>query len=289
MPSTPTHILLYESFGWTPPLFAHLPLLLRANGQGKLSKRSAHEAGMPIFPLSWYDKEADATYPGFCEEGYLPEALLNFLALLGWSPGGNQELMTLPELIEKFSLNRINKAGVRFDINKLKWFNQQYLRALPDETLTDTYLRPELAKAGISASEDDLKKACDIGKERIFFPKNLWQEVSYFFSPPASYPWDVVAKRWSPAMLALFEALIGKLRDLSKDALPADFKEAIKREAQQHGTKIGLTMKLVRMAVTGQEAGHDLAETLAYLGRDEVTGRLRSASLAWQQRMATDD
>jgi glutamyl-tRNA synthetase len=197
-------VLLYRFLGWedTMPQFAHLPLLLKPDGHGKLSKRDADTLGFPIFPLNWNGidhKTGEQVFSqGYREAGYLPEALINFLAFLGWSPGTQQELFTMEELIESFSIERVGKAGVKFDINKAKWYNQQYLRVKPDEELATTYLLPILQDKGIQCSLENAVKISHIMKERVTFPDELWSEVTYLFDRPSSYDEQVVQSKWTP-------------------------------------------------------------------------------------------
>ena len=188
LPSAPLHVLLYQYLGWedSMPRFAHLPLLLKPEGNGKLSKRDADKHGFPIFPLNWKDPNSGEVAAGFKEQGYLPEAFVNFLALLGWNPGTNQEEFSMAELIETFSVERIGKSGTKFDINKAKWFNQYYLRKKPDSELAEM-LQQQLKEQNIDCSDEKVVKIVGEMKERATFPQDFWTEAKYFFLAPESY------------------------------------------------------------------------------------------------------
>lgn len=279
LPSAPIHVLLYEFFGWQPPEFAHLPLILRPDGNGKLSKRVADQLGFPIFPLTWTDQEGNVSI-GYRERGFLPEAIINFLALLGWHPSDNRELFTLEELIQEFSLERITKSGARFDFEKAKWFNQQYLRQKSGEELLPFFFEGlEQANVGLSAADIDKEKAvriCELMKERITFPKDIWEEASFFFVPPATFDEQAVAKRWNEQAALLLKAYAEKLQ--TADASDgASMKHLLSELAEAEGLKIGKVMPALRLALTGQMAGPDLVEILDILGKEEVVKRLLHA------------
>lgn len=269
LPSAPLHVLLYRAFGWenTMPQFAHLPLLLKPEGNGKLSKRDAELGGFPVFPLEWISPEGVKAI-GFREEGYLKEALINFLAFLGWNPGTEQEIFSMDELIEAFSLERINKAGAKFDINKAKWYNEQYLRQRSDEDLAQTYL------ADFDA--DKAVKIVHLFKERVTFPQQITQEAKALFTAPTSYDEAVVASKWNDDAKKGIAAF--------KDALPAienfvadDIKHALVAELEKLGIKMGKVMQALRVAVTGVGAGPDLMLSMEIMGKNEVITRLTTA------------
>src|SRR5690554_6869094 len=214
LPSAPLHVLLYKYLGWedTMPEFAHLPLLLKPDGNGKLSKRDAEKQGFPIFPLSWPDPTTGEVAVGFREAGYLPEALVNFLAFLGWNPGTEQELFTLDDLVGSFSLERINKAGARFDIQKAQWYNQQYLRRKSPEALA-AYLLESLAAEGIECSREKAVAVAGLMQDRITFPREIWEQGKYFFRPPESYDEKVASKKWNEdavKVISAFSEALGK-------------------------------------------------------------------------------
>jgi glutamyl-tRNA synthetase len=198
LPSAPLHVLLYKFLGWedTMPQFAHLPLILNPDGEGKLSKRKAALYGFPVVPLRWVEANGDVVM-SYKEEGYLPEAAVNFLAFLGWNPGTNQELFTMEQLIEAFSLERIGKAGTKFDINKAKWYNQQYIKQKSAAEISK-YLVTDLEKNNISYDAIKVEKITELLKERIVFPKDLWTEGKFFFVAPDSYDEAVVSAKWTP-------------------------------------------------------------------------------------------
>ncbi|WP_342265222.1 glutamate--tRNA ligase [Cardinium endosymbiont of Philonthus spinipes] len=265
LPSTPIHILLYRYLGWADqtPQFIHLPLLLAPNGSGKLSKRHADQYGFPAFPITWNSPDLTVE-KGFREAGYLPEALLNFLALLGWNPGTHQELFTLKALIEAFSLERLGKSGVKFDIAKAKWFNQQHIKQQGLAAWAD-YFSKEAAKEGVSCSQEEAIAICNLVKDRITFPKDFWQEGRFFFFEPLDYEAELIEKRWNQqtkeGMVAFTESLT---------ALAAWNGDQIKPLLQ----KTPGIMPLVRMALTGNMAGPDLTEIIILLGKDKAYKRL---------------
>ena len=267
LPSTPTHILLYQYFEWTPPRFAHLPLILREDGQGKLSKRMANEAGTPIFPLTWQDPLTGKASQGFREAGYLPSALTNFLGLLGWHPSGNQEIFRREEMIDAFSLSRINKSGVRFDSQKARWVNQQHIRMMEDSHLAKKHLIPALREKGIETTVSYAEKACRLIKERIHFPQEMLKEGIYLFQAPQVPPID----HTHTDLIAPCRKVITELAPFT----PKEVKEAIKRVIAKEGLKIGEGMSLLRLILTGQPKGPDLGEIISLLGREETIKRLK--------------
>lgn len=279
LPSVPIHSLLYEFFGWESPQWAHLPLLLKPEGTGKLSKRDADTHGFPLFPLDWENPETHEISPGFREAGYLPNAFLNFLAFLGWNPGTQQEIFSKEELIQAFSIERIGKAGVKFNIDKAKWYNQQYLQAQPIQTLI-TYLVEDLKKHNITFEENSLEDICQLLKERIVFPKDLWEQGKYFFIPPTAYDEKTKQKKWndeSAPFLKRFVEEVEKVFDFS----PVEIKKAFMEALGSH--KMGQMMPLLRIALTGQSSGADLMETLRILGKEEALSRVNTAIVRWEK------
>ena len=284
LPSAPLHVLLYRYLGWekTMPHFAHLPLLLKPDGTGKLSKRDGDRLGFPVFALEWRGTDAETGEPtvskGYREEGYLPEALVNFLAFLGWNPGTSQEIFSMPELIEAFSIERVSKSPAKFDQAKIKWFNEHYLRAKPDTELAP-YLLAALEEHGIACTPEKATQVVGVMKERVSFPQDFWQEAKYFFEAPTTYDEQVVAKKWNPQVSAALAAYA--------EALPADSEPSANAEVLKNifndttaaqGLKPGQVLQALRVAVTGAGAGPDLFETLAILGTGEVGQRLRAAT-----------
>lgn len=274
LPSAPLHVLLYKYLGWQKdmPHFAHLPLLLKPDGNGKLSKRAADQMGFPIFPLTWTDPETKEIAKGFRETGYLPEALINFLAFLGWNPGTTQEIFSMDELIKAFSIERIGKAGAKFDIHKAQWFNQQYLRAKSDEELA-TFLMRALQQENISCTQEKAVKICSIMKERITFPKDLWEQGKFFFIAPTSYDESVTSKKWNDEVVKVLTSYKDALGNLSVvDAVTA--KTTLENVASQLGIGTGKIMQAFRVSITGAGSGPDLMVTLEILGKEEIIQRI---------------
>lgn len=271
LPSAPLHILLYRAFGWEAPQFAHLPLLLKPEGNGKLSKRDGLLGDFPVFPLEWKDPATDEISRGFREDGYFPEAVLNFLALLGWNPGTEQEIMSIDELSAAFSLESIHKAGARFDVNKAKWFNQSYLRAKDDETLA------ALIADKLPAGFDGVKVA-KLMKERVTFVSELVSEVPYLFEDPTVYDEEVATKKWDDlakkAMPLVADAL-GKMP--SEDFESAAIHDAIFAALEAAEIKPGKVMQALRLAVTGDGKGPDLMLVMEILGQDSTVKRINQA------------
>lgn len=281
LPSAPLHVLLYRYLGWesTMPQFAHLPLLLKPDGTGKLSKRDGDRLGFPVFPLEWHGTDTETGEPtvsrGYREEGYLPEALINFLAFLGWNPGTAQEIFSMDELIEAFAIDRVSKSPAKFDQNKAKWYNEHYLRAKPNAELAP-YLLTALAAHGLNCTPEKAEQIVGVMKERVSFPQDFWEEAKYFFDAPMEYDATVVAKKWNPqvadALASYADALVG-----ATTASAEGLKNLFNQTVEAQGLKPGQVLQALRVAVTGAAAGPDLFETLVILGTDEVAGRLRTA------------
>jgi len=284
LPSAPLHVLLYRYLGWekTMPHFAHLPLLLKPDGTGKLSKRDGDRLGFPVFALEWHGTDAETGEPtvskGYREEGYLPEALVNFLAFLGWNPGTSQEIFSMQELIDAFSIDRVSKSPAKFDQAKIKWFNEHYLRAKPDMELAP-YLLAALEEHGIACTPEKAAQVVGVMKERVSFPQDFWQEAKYFFEAPTTYDEQVVTKKWNPQVST---ALSAYAEALPADSEPSSNAEVLKNifndTTAAQGLKPGQVLQALRVAVTGAGAGPDLFETLAILGTGEVGQRLRAAT-----------
>lgn len=275
LPSAPLHVLLYRYFGWedTMPQFAHLPLLLKPDGNGKLSKRDADKHGFPVFPMDWIDPTSGDTAMGFREQGYLPDAFLNFLAFLGWNPGDHRELFSLDELIDAFSVERIGKSGTKFDINKAKWYNEQYLRAKSDDELAQ-YLIDDLQLEGIQIEFSKATQIVQVMKERATFPSDLWKEGKFMLVAPDSFDEAVLAKRWNNDALAVLGTYKKKLVDFPGELNPESAKSLLEAAAEDNGIKLGKVMQAVRLAVTGVGAGPDLMAVFSILGKDELVKRL---------------
>lgn len=286
LPSAPLHVLLYRYLGWEEemPRFAHLPLILKPDGNGKLSKRDAEKHGFPIFPLEWTDPNSGEKVEGFREDGYLPEAVINFLAFLGWNPGDQREIFSMEELFEAFSVERIGKSGTKFDINKAKWFNQQYLKNKDNDALVP-YLKEALQKASISADEAKLAKVCGAMKERVTFPQDFWNEGKFFFQMPESYDEKVVSKKWNADAVKVLDAYKEALGNV--DSLTAETAKAtLQKVLDELDIKMGKVMQAVRLAITGAGAGPDLMEIIEILGKDEVTQRISTALTKLQDHVS---
>lgn len=277
LPSAPLHMLLYQYLGWeeSRPEFAHLPLLLKPDGNGKLSKRDADKHGYPVFPLDWEDPKTHEKSIGFKEQGYLPQAMTNFLAMLGWNPGTEQELFTMDELIESFSIERINKSGAKFDIEKGKWFNQQYLKNIDNEVLANDFLKL-LQQKGQTCSKDKAAAICGLLKERVTFPEEFWTSGQYFFFAPSSYDEKTISKKWNDETKMLLGEYAKALKEA--DSISADSAlELLKLVLDRHGVGLGKVMQALRVSLTGIAGGPDLMGIIEVLGKDEVIYRIESA------------
>ncbi|MDX1476270.1 MAG: glutamate--tRNA ligase [Saprospiraceae bacterium] len=273
--STAHHVLLYRAFGWeaTMPEFAHLPLILKPSGQGKLSKRDGAKFGFPVFPLFWED--TSGAFLGFREEGFLPEAMLNFLAFLGWNPGTEQEIFDLNELVAAFSLEQVSRSGARFDYDKALWFNSQYLQTMDDQTLA-ARLHPLLnAKYG-KVDAAILPAYCNLFKERAQVLGDLVDGGSYVFEEPGDYDDAFVSRKWDAQMATHFDGLKDRLADLSEFA-PQQIEMAIKPYIQDNGLRFGDVLQLLRCSVSGSPKGPDVFRMLALLDQETVVRRMTAS------------
>ena len=275
LPSAPLHKYMYDCFGWQPPEFAHLPLLLKPDGKGKLSKRDSDKHGFPIFPLEWKDPASGEVSTGFREEDYIPGALINFIALLGWNPGDDREVFSLDELTEAFSLERITKAGARFDIDKAKWFNEQYLRDQPIESLASTIVQ-EALNDGFDCSIEKASLIAELMKERVSFGKEMYGQARYFFQAPSSYDEKVVRKKWNEDVKAVFVEYADALEKVGS-ADSAAIKTLLEEILEKHESHLGKVMQILRVSITGVAGGPDLMETISILGLEETSSRIRKA------------
>lgn len=274
LPSAPLHVLLYKFFGWENemPQFAHLPLLMKPDGNGKLSKRDADQMGFPIFPLNWKDPETGETAIGYKEAGYLPEALINFLAFLGWNPGTTQEVFSMPELIQAFSIERIGKAGAKFDIQKAQWFNQQYLRAKSDEELAE-FLLNTLRNENVECSQEKAMKIAGIMKERVTFPKDFWEHGKFFFFSPTIFDQGVAAKKWNDEAVKVIAAFRDEVSTLNSiDAATA--KATLEKVTTGLNIGAGKILQALRLSITGAAGGPDLMMIMEIIGKDEIVKRI---------------
>lgn len=273
LPSLPLHILLYKAFGWeeTMPQFAHLPLILKPDGKGKLSKRDGDKLGFPVFPTNWYTPEGEV-YSGYREWGYFPEAFVNMLALLGWNPGTEQEIFSIKELSEIFTLERVGKAGSRFDPDKTKWFNQQYLKVKPNHELA-VLVEAELRKDGITADINFLEKICNLLKERANFVKDIVQEGRFFFKVPEYYDVEAIQKRWKPDSASILMELKEVL--ITTEIFKANnIENNIKQHFEPKNIGLGQVMTPFRIVVVGTTSGPSMLEITELLGKDEIIKRI---------------
>ena len=269
LPSLPLHFMLYRSFGWKNPEFAHLPLLLKPDGKGKLSKRDGDKMGFPVFPLYWPYGE---TARGYREDGYYPDAFINMLALLGWNPGTEQELFTLDELIAAFSIERVHKAGSRFDPGKAKWFNHQYLQRKSNEEIAMQF-REELRARGFHYDLPEIETLVALVKERISFVKDLWNETDFFFIAPEKYDQEVVKKRWKEDTPAILRELKNELASI-EDFSPAETESTVKNWIAAKGFNTGNVMNALRLVVVGASRGPHIFDIICWLGKEKTIERI---------------
>jgi glutamyl-tRNA synthetase len=258
------------------PQFAHLPLLLKPDGNGKLSKRDADLGGFPIFPLEWTDPNTGEKAKGFREEGYSPEATANFLALLGWNAGTEQEIFSMDELIKTFSFERVHKAGARFDIQKANWFNQQYLKAKDDAVIVNE-VKPLFVAKGIEVSEEQAVQIVHLLKDRVHFVKEIVNESLFLFNSPEVYDQDVVLKKWNEEAVTAISGFKEALEGLEGDFVADQIKTTLHDTMESLGIKMGKIMQALRLALTGAGAGPDLMVIMEILGKEEVVNRLTNA------------
>lgn len=277
LPSAPLHVLLYEYLGWTAqmPQFAHLPLLLKPDGNGKLSKRDGDRLGFPVFPLEWKDPKSGDTSSGYREAGYFPEAVVNFLALLGWNSGTDQEIFSMQELINLFSLDRVSKSGAKFDYEKGKWFNHKYLQNKSLEEVTDQY-QHILVEKEIIEDSDKVQKIVSLVRERANFVNELWIQSAFFFVAPESYDEKTVQKRWKAETPALMEELIEVLQTID-EFTPEKTEETVKAWIAEKAYNMGAVMNAFRLSVVGESKGPHMFDIISIIGKDETILRLKKA------------
>ena len=277
LPSAPLHVLLYRAFGWedTMPTFAHLPLLLKPEGKGKLSKRDGDRLGFPVFPLEWHDPKTGDISSGYRESGYFPEAVVNFLALLGWNPGTEQELFSLDELVEQFDIHKCSKSGAKFDYQKGIWFNHEYILRKSNEEIARLFA-PIVANNGVDESMERITKVVSMMKDRVSFVKELWPLCSFFFIAPLEYDEKTVKKRWkadsAKVMTELAEVLEG-IDDFSVEGQ----EPIVMKWVEEKGYKLGDVMNAFRLALVGIGKGPGMFDISAFLGKEETLARLRKA------------
>jgi len=277
LPSMPLHILLYEALEWGDdrPQFAHLPLILKPTGKGKLSKRDGDKLGFPVFPLQWTDPKSGEVSRGYREDGYFPEAFVNLLALLGWNAGTDQEFFTMDELVEQFSLERVVKAGARFDPEKAKWFNRHYFQQKDDAVLVEAF-RPLVAAKGVQASDDLLLKVVSLVKERCEFVADLWEQASYFFVAPEDYDAKTVKKKWKEDTPEKLNTIIELFHDIDQWKAES-IKDSFSNFMNIRAWSFGVVMVPIRLALVGTSAGVDLFDICEIIGKDETIRRIENA------------
>ena len=277
LPSAPLHVLLYRAFGWedTMPKFAHLPLLLKPDGNGKLSKRDGDRLGFPVFPLEWHDPKSGEVSSGYRESGYLPEAVINFLALLGWNPGTNQEILSMDELIQLFDLTHCSKAGAKFDFEKAKWFNHEYILHADNRELAEMFI-PIVKGNGIDAPMEKLVTVVGMMKDRVSFMKDLWDTCKFFFVAPETYDEKTTKKRWkedSPEMMLELAAVLENIDDFSLE----NQEKIVMKWIEDKGYHLGNIMNAFRLTLVGEGKGPHMFDISSVLGKEETLKRIYRA------------
>ncbi|MDZ7776256.1 MAG: glutamate--tRNA ligase [Bacteroidales bacterium] len=275
LPSLPLHAMLYKAFNWDVPEFAHLPLLLKPSGKGKLSKRDGDKLGFPVFPMEWKDPESGDVAMGYKEEGYFPEAFINFLALLGWNPGTEQEFFTKEELIEAFSLDRVSKGGARFDQQKAQNMNAHYLHQKDDAFLADLFME-ELRKKGVSTDKTYITKVVSLVKERVSFVPEMWEQASFFFEAPEEYDAKTVKKRWkeqTPELMKELKEILQSIEPFSSENTEKQVKEWIAEKE----LGMGAIMNAFRLCIVGASKGPHLFDIIEMIGKEETIRRIEKA------------
>ncbi len=277
LPSAPLHVLLYRYLGWSEsmPRFAHLPLLLKPDGNGKLSKRDGDRLGFPVFPLEWKDPKTGDISSGYRESGYLPEAVVNFLALLGWNPGNDQEILSMDELIHLFSLEKCSKSGAKFDYEKGKWFNHKYIQQKDNAEIAALFM-PILEMHGIKADTEYVMRVVALVKERVNFIKELWGQSAFFFNAPDAYDEKTVKKRWKEDSAQRLTELMAVLRDID-DFSSENTETIVKSWIENNGYHLGNIMNAFRLCVVGESKGPHMFDITELLGKEETVRRIQKA------------
>lgn len=277
LPSTAHHVLLYRFLGWENdmPNFAHLPLILKPDGKGKLSKRDGTRLGIPVFPLSWEGKTDEDSFTGFREAGYLPDALVNFMAFLGWNPGTEEEIFSLEALCKAFSFDHVSKGGARFDINKANWYNQQYIIQKSGEELLP-YVEKQLEEQGVNASKAYVLEFIDLMKERVVLLNEFWEAGKYFFMDVDDYDEKMIRKKWKPENEEAFRTLTADLKGLSSFD-EQSVHDCVHDFMEKSGLKAGVVMPVFRLSLSGTMKGPEVFKMMALLGKDKVVERLESS------------
>ena len=280
LPSCPLHVMLYKAFGWedTMPQFAHLPLLLKPDGNGKLSKRDGDRLGFPVFPLQWTDPKSKEISSGYRESGYLPEAVINMLALLGWNSGTEQEIFSLEELVKIFSIDRISKHGAKFDLEKAKWFNHQYLQKVEDDKLAQEFIK-DLKSRNIDSPLDKVKNIVRLVKERCNFVKDFWDNSDYFFVAPNSYAEKALKKRWKEGTSERMCIIAERMKEIGDNSSWADnAEEFLMKYIAENELNMGQIMNSIRLAVVGDTKGVNMVDIMRILGKQEIISRITTAA-----------
>ncbi len=277
LPSAPLHVLLYRAFGWedTMPQFAHLPLLLKPEGKGKLSKRDGDRLGFPVFPLEWHDPKTGEVSSGYRESGYFPEAVVNFLALLGWNPGTEQEIFSLDELVKAFDITKCSKSGAKFDYKKGVWFNHEYILRKSDDEIAKLFA-PVVANNGVDATMDQIRQVVHMMKDRVNFVKELWPLCSFFFIAPDEYDAKTVKKRWKEYSAQQMTELADVLEGIDDFSVEGQ-EPVVMKWVEDKGYKLGDVMNAFRLALVGIGKGPGMFDISAFLGKEETLSRLRRA------------
>ncbi len=283
LPSAPVHLLLWKYLGWEAamPQWAHLPLILKPDGHGKLSKRDGDRLGFPVFAMNWLDQKTGDFTPGFRELGFLPEAFLNLLALLGWNNGTEQEIFSLTELIDQFSMERVSHAGAKFDFEKAKWFNAEWIKKVAPERLQDLIIG-QLKQQGIELENTVyLSRVIDLVKDRLVLLKDFWEQASFFFQAPEVYDLEAVKPKWTAEKAAFYASIIQEFKDLSSWE-SADLETRFKAAAETAGMKVGELMLPFRVMLVGGKFGPAVFDIAALIGKDETINRIEKALKAFQ-------
>ena len=277
LPSAPLHVLLYQAFGWTDtmPKFAHLPLLLKPEGKGKLSKRDGDRLGFPVFPLEWHDPKTGEISSGYRESGYFPEAVVNFLALLGWNPGTDQELFTLEELVKAFDISKCSLHGAKFDFQKGIWFNHEYILKKSDDEIA-TLFAPIVANNGVDEPMERITQVVHMMKDRVNFVKELWELCAFFFIAPSEYDEKTVKKRWKEYSAQQMTELADVLEGI-EDFTVEGQEHVVMNWVEQKGYKLGDVMNAFRLTLVGIGKGPGMFDISAFLGKEETLKRMRKA------------
>jgi len=276
LPSAPLHVLLYRAYGWEEPIFAHLPIILKPVGKGKLSKRDGDKMGFPVFPMNWEDPKTNEVFTGYKESGYFPDSFINMLALLGWNPGTEQEIFSMDELIETFGLDRVGKSGAKFDPDKTNWFNQQYMKNQADADLLEAF-KPILSEHGVEQFNDHMAiEVIGMVKERCVFAKDLWDQSYFFFQTPQEYNAKVVKKRWKEQT----PAQIGDIKDILENNNTWEalyMHDLVAQYIEDKELGFGAVMNALRLAIVGDSKGPDLFKIIELIGKEEAINRLKLA------------